>query len=46
MAFGPGLTVETALFTRLAAPRPAAAPRQEPAAEPAAEPAQSVAVRV
>ena len=48
MAFGPGLTVETALFTRVAAPRPAAAPRQEPAAEPAepAEPAQSVAVRV
>ena len=45
MAFGPGLTVETALFTRVAAPRPAAAPRQEPAAEPA-EPAQSVAVRV
>ena len=25
MAFGPGLTVETALFTRVAAPRPAAA---------------------
>ena len=38
MAFGPGLTVETALFTRLAAPRPAAAQRQESAAEPA-EPA-------
>jgi predicted naringenin-chalcone synthase len=34
MAFGPGLTVETALFTRLAAPRPAAAQRQESAAEP------------
>ena len=31
MAFGPGLTVETALFTRLAAPRPAAEPSQEPA---------------
>jgi predicted naringenin-chalcone synthase len=35
MAFGPGLTVETALFTRLAAPPPAAAQRQESAAEPA-----------
>jgi predicted naringenin-chalcone synthase len=45
MAFGPGLTVETALFTRLAAPRSAAVSRQEPAAE-SAEPAPSVAVRV
>ena len=42
MAFGPGLTVETALFTRLAAPRPAAAVREESTAEPA----EPVEVRV
>ena len=42
MAFGPGLTVETALFTRLPAPQPAAAARPE---RPAAEPAQPVPVR-
>lgn len=42
MAFGPGLTVETALFTRLAAPRHAEAAGGEPgehAAEPAGQPA-------
>jgi hypothetical protein len=41
MAFGPGLTVETALFTRLAAPRhaePAAAAPDERAAKPASQP--------
>ena len=53
MAFGPGLTVETALFTRLQAPQPAA---ETSAAETSdadtsdadsagAEPAQPVAVR-
>jgi predicted naringenin-chalcone synthase len=42
MAFGPGLTVETALFTRLRAPKPAVA---EEAGTAAAESAQPVPVR-
>jgi hypothetical protein len=51
MAFGPGLTVETALFTRLQAPRCATAPRQERSATDTetsgagAERAQPVPVR-
>jgi hypothetical protein len=43
MAFGPGLTVETALFTKITAPRPAgpagADPEQRGTPRPAAVPA-------